>query len=282
MPAILGRFRLRLDAPMLATVFAFAIVGYVVSALAFYLALVRAEAAAAKLMLARRILSGTVVVHLTDIVAWSVATHSCPVLSAAPALSLTALIATTAFLAWARDTRQLYLGVIVAPVALGLFLSSSVLLLRTHATEVPGWYLAVHVLVNLLAVALFVLAAVAAIAYLFQAGRLKSKRRAVVGFSFPGLSLLESFMERALAVGLGFMTAGVVSGAVFAERISQGGLETARVALAYATWLAVAVLVVSQRLVGWNGRKVAYGAILVASTSVAVVVLYAIAVGGRV
>jgi ABC-type uncharacterized transport system permease subunit len=266
---------------MLMATLALTMVGYLTSATVFYLALVRSPASASILAWARRLLVLAIVAHIGDIVARSFTLHACPVQSAAFALSLAALVATVGFLTWARSGRLLSLGVIVVPLSLGMFVASQVLLQKAVATDVPGWFLAFHVLANLTAVALFVIAAAAAIAYLYQAARLKSKRPAAGGIAFPGLSSLESIIERSLAWGLGPMTLGVISGAVFAERLSRGGIESLRVTLAYTCWLGVASLVVGQRLVGWNGRKVAWGAITMATIAVAIVVLYALSAGGH-
>jgi ABC-type uncharacterized transport system permease subunit len=266
---------------MLEITFALPAAGYLVSALLFYLALVRFRASASYLGWARRLLEATVVVHAVDIVVRSIMVHKCPVQSAAFALSITALVVAVGFLVWARHGRLLSLGVIVAPISLGMFVASQVLLRQATAPAVPGWFLALHVLANLSAVALFVLAAAAAIAYLFQAGRLKSKRPTVAKAAFPGLSSLESLILQLLAFGLGPMTLGIILGAVFAERLSRGGIEVVRITLAYACWLVVAGLVAGHRLLGWNGRKMAWGAVTAAAIAVAVVVLYAVATEGH-
>ena len=115
---------------MLALTFALTIAGYLVSALLFYLALVRSPAAPSNLNWAQRLLLATIVVHLGDIAIRGVTLHACPVLSAAFALSLASLVATFGFLLWARRGRLLSLGVIIAPISLGMFVASQVLLSR--------------------------------------------------------------------------------------------------------------------------------------------------------
>lgn len=265
---------------MLAIPLALTIVGYLVSALVFYIALVRVQVSAAVVQWARRLLTGTLVLHGVDIGARSIATHSCPVMSAAFALSLASWVSVGGFLIWAKRGRLLSLGVVVAPLALGMFVASQALLGQDIDTDVPGWFLALHVLANLSAVALFVLAAAAAAAYLVQSGRLKSRRPVVSKSQLPGLSSLESLIQRSLALALAPMTLGVVSGAVFAERLSNGGMESVRIFLAYACWLVAAGLVIGQRLIGWNGRKLAWGAIAAAALALAVVILYAVSAGG--
>lgn len=267
---------------MPAITFVLTIVGYLGSSVLFYSALLRAARSAVFLGWARRGLSCTLALHLADIVVRSIVHHACPVLSAAFALSLASLTATLAFLIWARQRRVLSLGAIVAPIAVGMFVASEVLMKGSIVAEVPGWFLALHVLLNLVAVALLVFGAAAAIAYLMQVGRLKAKRPGSVFSAFPGLSVLESIIERCLALGFGPMTLGVVSGAAFAERLSRGEVEFARMSLAYACWLVVACLLLGQRLVGWNGRKLAWGTVLAAMLALSVVVLYAFSSGGAV
>lgn len=264
---------------MPAVTFALTIAGYLGSAVLFYLALVRGSSSTRLLNLARRVLYGTLAIHLTDILVKSFVRRECPVLSAAFAMSLAGLAAAVAFLVWARQTRLLSLGAIVAPIALGMVVASEALLNREVVLLVPGWFLGLHVLMNLFAVALLVLGAAASIAYLVQVGRLKSKRPASALSAFPGLSALESFIQRSLGLGLGAMTLGVVSGAVFAERMAHGGVELARVSLAYLCWLTVAGLLLGQRLFGWNHRKLAWAVVVTAALSITVVVLYGLSSG---
>lgn len=266
---------------MLTATLTLTIGGYLISALVFYLGLIRSPASTGTFHWARGLLAGTLTLHAVDIVVRSLAIRACPVQSAAFALSLAGVVTVGGFLVWAKQGRLLSLGVVVAPLALGMFVASQALLGQDIDTDIPGWFLALHVLANLSAVALFMIAAAAAIAYLFQAGRLKSKRAVVTKSAFPGLSSLEALIQRSLALGLGPMTLGVVSGAVFAERLSSGGIESLRIALAYACWLVVAGMVISQRLIGWSGRKVAWGAIGAAAIALAVVVLYTASTGGH-
>ena len=87
---------------------------------------------------------------------------------------------------------------------------------------------------------------------------------------------MEMLIERALVLGLGALTLGVVSGAVFAERVSMGGFETLRVLLSYMLWLMVAGILLGRRLIGYHGRRVAWASVFVAAVAVGIVVLYMI------
>lgn len=257
-----------------------AIAAYSVSSLVFYLMLVRATAGTfGKPGLARTTLWVAAGLHLADIGYRSAVTATCPVTSAQFGLSLAALIAVVVFLFWARQDRNLALGLIVAPLGCGLFVASSVLEGHEIQSNVPGWFLAVHVTASLLSVGLFVVAAAGALAYLVQSARLKAKRATINRAPFPGLSTLETLSHRCLAWGLGPMTVGVVSGAVFAERLSQGGLESLRIVLSYACWLIAASVVIGQRVTGWHGRRVAWGTVAAAALAVSLVFLYALMSG---
>jgi ABC-type uncharacterized transport system permease subunit len=260
--------------------FILAVLAYSVASLAFYLTLVRPKPGTfASAIWSRRALLASAVLHVTDISYRSAVTRTCPVTSAQFGLSVAALAAVGSFLAWARNEKQLSLGVIVAPIGCALFIASEFLANPETRSRVPAWFLAVHVTANLLSVGLFVVAAAAASAYLVQSTRLKSKRATVKHRVFPGLSSLEALSHGFLGVGLGLMTLGVVSGAVFAARLSQGGVASFRAGLSYVCWLVAAAVVIGQRVTGWHGRRVAWGTILSAVLAVGVVVLYALAVG---
>jgi ABC-type uncharacterized transport system permease subunit len=161
-----------------------------------------------------------------------------------------------------------------------MFVASEFLSVGDSRLDIPGWFIAIHVSANVISVGLFVIAAAAAVTYLLQSARLKAKRANVQGRTHLGLSRLETLSHRFLATGVGLMTVGVVSGAVFAERISHGGVATLRVALSYTCWLVAAAVVLGQRVTGWHGRKVAWGAIVAAILAIGVVVLYAMTAEG--
>jgi ABC-type uncharacterized transport system permease subunit len=253
------------------------VLAYSLATLAFYWALVYPEPKRfGSALWLRRSLLGLSGLHFADIAFRSAVTRTCPVASAEFALSLVALAAIGTFLGWARTEKQLSIGVVVVPVACAMFIASEFLGAYDSRLNIPGWFIAFHVSANLLSVGLFVLAAAAAITYLLQSSRLKAKRASVHGRQFLGLSGLEALSHRFLGIGLGLMTIGVVSGAVFAERLSHGGFTTVRVVLSYVCWFVAAVVVIGQRATGWHGRKVAWGTIVSAILAIGVVIIYAL------
>jgi ABC-type uncharacterized transport system permease subunit len=262
--------------------FILVVLAYALASLAFYWTLVRPKSGSLwSASWSRRVLLVAWVLHFADIAHRSAVLGTCPVASAQFGLSLAALAAVGSFLVWARTDKQLSLGVIVVPIGWALFVAAEFLANEATRAYVPGWFIAVHVTANLLSVGLFVVAAAAAAAYLVQSTRLKSKRATARNRVFLGLSSLESLSHGFLGLGLGLMTLGVVSGAVFAARLSHGDVGSLRVVLSYVSWLVATLVVIGQRVTGWRGRKVAWGTILSATLAVVVVVLYAVAAGGR-
>jgi ABC-type uncharacterized transport system permease subunit len=262
--------------------FFLAVAAYFAATLAFYLSVLRPRTNRPEgLPAARRLLWLAVALQFADIGARSVVTRTCPVSSANFGLGVAALVATLTFLLWAKTEKQLSLGVVLAPVGLTLHVASLAFGRTQLHTRVPSWYLAVHVTCSLIGVGLFVLAAAAAVAYLIQSTRLKAKRASLKTMAFPGLTSLESFGHRCLGIGLGPMTLGVVSGAVFAERLSQSSGGTLRIVLSYACWFTAALVVLGQKVTGWHGRRVAWGTIVAAVLAVGSVLLYALTAGGQ-
>jgi ABC-type uncharacterized transport system permease subunit len=256
------------------------LITYSFAVFAFYLRLVRPAAFGGMTRTGARLLLVLAAgIHCLDIGHRSVLTQTCPVASAQFGLSLAALIAVVVFLVWARSERAQSLGIVVAPIGLTMFLASEALQSRTIEPEISSWFLAAHVSANLLSVGLTVLAAAASIAYLVQSARLKSRRVKVSRVGLPGLDQLEAMSRRALSVGLGSMTVGVVSGAVFAQRLSLSGVEGLRVTLSYACWLLIALVVLGHRVLGWHGRRVAWGTVVSALLAVMLMLLYALTTG---
>ena len=78
------------------------------------------------------------------------------------------------------------------------------------------------------------------------------------------------------------MTFGVVTGALFATHLDKmSSVVLARAALAYATWVLVAGVLVLRAVAGWRGRRAAYGTLAgVACVLVVIVIYVAQAAGG--
>jgi ABC-type uncharacterized transport system permease subunit len=167
------------------------------------------------------------------------------------------------------------IGVVVAPLSLALLVGAQFLNGRGPATDVPHTLLLMHVAANILGVGLFVLAGAAGGFYLFQERRLKAKRAPSLQGRLPPLEALDLTEHRLLLAGFPLLTFGIVTGAVFAARLdSMTGAGIARSALAYATWLLVAGVLVLRVVAGWRGRRAAYGTLAGVLCLVLVVGIY--------
>ncbi len=117
----------------------------------------------------------------------------------------------------------------------------------------------VHILLAVIGVAVFALAAVLALLYLFEDRQLKRKRFGrVVGRGTP-LDTLDRLALRCVSIGFPIFTVAIVTGALWVARL--GLLRQAlrpEYALAVVTWGAFGVLLVARLGAGWRGRRAAW------------------------
>jgi ABC-type uncharacterized transport system permease subunit len=199
----------------------------------------------------------------------------CPVHSVHFLLSIASLMAIGVYLAARTRFRIQPLGLLVAPLGL-------VFLLGTYFIGRPGpepkldpAFIAMHVLANLLGVALFFLAGGAAALYLVEERRLKQKRKLAKIGRLPPLDVLDRAVHLFLVAGFPLLTLGVVTGTLWARQL-EGGTpdEVLRIVLGYTTWLLFAGVLLLRAAAGWRGRRAAYGAIAGFACAAAVMVIY--------
>jgi len=197
------------------------------------------------------------------------------------ALMLCASSITVIFLALRARMRIDAIGAVVAPLSLALLVGAQFLNERGPATAFPHTLLLMHVAANILGVGLFVLAGAAGGFYLFQERRLKAKRATSLKGRLPPLEALDLTEHRLLLAGFPLLTFGIVTGAVFAARLgTMTSAGVARSALAYATWLLVAGVLVLRAVAGWRGRRAAYGTLAGVACVVLVIGIYVAGGGG--
>jgi ABC-type uncharacterized transport system permease subunit len=166
-------------------------------------------------------------------------------------------------------------GVFVAPVALTFLLASRFVNAREPSATMKGAILPVHVLVNLLGEALFLLAFAAAVTYLVQESQLKKKKLTGVFLRLPPLDALERAEHRFLLLGFPLLTIGILTGTLWAYKVEAGSsADVWRAVFGYATWALFAAVLLLRRAAGWRGRKAAYGTIAGFGFAVIVLVMY--------
>jgi ABC-type uncharacterized transport system permease subunit len=222
---------------------------------------------------APRVLSVAAVLHTGYVCLASIVANVCPVRSIHFVASIAALLATGLYLAIRRRSNIDALGAFVAPVALTFVLGSR--FVGAADQGIGGGLLALHVTVNVLGDALFLLASGTAVLYLIEERRLKQKRASSVFGKMPPLDALDRAEHRLLLTGFPLLTLGIITGTAWAHRIETGSpAEMARALFAYGTWVLFAGVLTLRALLGWRGRRAAYGTIAGFLFAVAVLVVY--------
>lgn len=226
---------------------------------------------------APRILLVATVLHAAHITASSIVFHVCPVEGIHFALSVASMLACAIYLALRRRYRIDVVGAFVAPLALTFLLASSLVSLSQPDPDAryKRAILPIHVAVNLLGDALFMLAFAAAVAYLLQERRLKQKKLAGFFRKLPPLDALDRAEHRFLLAGFPLLTAGILTGVYWARDVENGGAaDVARAVFGYATWILFAGVLLLRAGAGWRGRRAAYGTIAGFSFAVVVLIIY--------
>ncbi len=212
--------------------------------------------------------------HATHIVVSSMVLQVCPIKGIHFALSVTSMFACVAFLVMRVRYRIDAVGVIIAPLALTFLVGSQAA--HTEATtSIKSAVLPIHVLANLAGDALFALAFAAAVAYLVADKQLKKKKVAGVVSRLPPLDVLDRAEHAFLLAGFPLLTVGIITGALWAERVESGSaVDIARSLFGYATWALFAGVLLLRAWRGWRGKRAAYGTIAGFAFAFVVLVIY--------
>ena len=157
------------------------------------------------------------------------------------------------------------LGLIAAPLALFLFLSSQ----AVTGTRLPmpralgGLFFGLHIGALFLAMGLLAMACGAGVAYLYLERKIKTKEK-VVGFAkaLPSLSTCDAVNRWAVAAGFPLYTVGLLAGFIWASFTWHRTFSyDPKEITAIAVWLFFAFLFHQRLFLGWRGRKTARMAI---------------------
>ena len=93
----------------------------------------------------------------------------------------------------------------------------------------------------------------------------------------PPLEALDRAAHRLLLFGFPLLTFGVVTGAVFTQRVTEGGSAAVlRTVLGYATWGLLATVLLLRQIIGLRGRRAAYGTLAGVVCVLLVLLVYAV------
>jgi len=210
------------------------------------------------------------VLHGVALVDLAMAYGHLPVANFYQALSLCAFLIALVFLAVQWRYKFSSTSVVLFPLVFVMTLVSA--MERPVATwpdpRVRDTWLIVHIVLVLAGYAALLLMAVAAVAYLIQERRLKSKQTSTFLERLPPLATLDNLISKSLGLGFAFITLGVVFGLMWAF-IESGPrwIGEPRVTLSLFTWVLLLVTMFLRASAGWRGRKVAVMAIAVLGCS---------------
>jgi len=245
------------------------------AACGMFLAYLASERYAAAGRLAPHFVAIGAALHALHIVVASLVWHVCPVEGIHFAMSVVSMTACVLYVLLRRRYRIDVVGAFVVPLALTFLLASTLVGMSAPDPQYRRAILPIHVAVNLLGDALFMLAFAAAVAYLLQERRLKQKNLAGFFRKLPPLDALDRAEHRFLLAGFPLLTAGILTGVYWAHDVEAGGAaDVARAVFGYTTWLLFAGVLLLRAGAGWRGRRAAYGTIAGFSFAILVLLVY--------
>jgi ABC-type uncharacterized transport system permease subunit len=255
------------------------VVAYSAAATVFFLELLKADATKAPGVFGPRLLLAGGIIHALHVVAASLLSRVCPVESLHFGLSLSALGAVVTYLLLRVRLRVHALGAIVAPLALTFLIGAQFVSAPRSEAELPRGLLAFHIAANLIGLGVFLVAGGSSALYVLLERRLRQKKLGLSGSSsrLPPLEALDRAAHRLLLAGFPLLTFGVVTGAVFTQRVVEGGgVALLRTVLGYATWGLLAAVLLLRQIVGLRGRRAAYGTLAGVACVLVVLLVYAV------
>ncbi len=258
--------------------FALTATAYLVACVLFVAYLSGRLVGTASLKWAARLVGAGALLHATHIIVTSLVLNICPIRGMHFAMSVVSVLACAVYVVMRLKYPIDVLGAFFAPVALTFLLASQVI--GTTSAEGPdegmkSAILPIHIVVNLLGEALFLLAFAAAVAYLVQENQLRSKKLGGIMQRLPPLDALDRAEHRFLLAGFPLLTIGILTGTLWARRVEAGSaVDVWRAAFGYATWVLFAVVLLLRAGAGWRGRRAAYGTIAGFAFAVVVLVIY--------
>ena len=221
-----------------------------------------------------------VLLNVAFVVHQSLASRVCPVKTIHLGISLGAVAAGLVVLLARKTLRVQALGTFIAPMALVFVLAARWIGVPELSGSLHSRLLPLHVSSNILGVAFLLLASGTASMYLIEARQLKAKRGASVFGRVAPLEALDRATYRFLRIGFVFITLGAVTGTFWVSKLTVGTpVELLRILLGYMTWVVFSAVLVVRLVLGWRGKRAAWGTLAGFVLSMFVVSLYLIQAG---
>jgi cytochrome c-type biogenesis protein CcsB len=219
--------------------------------------------------------------HTITIISRSIEAATIPLATLHESLTLFSWLTVAVCAAFVFRYRIPVLGAFVAPLALLLITTASIL--PAEVVEISpvlrSWWLPVHVTLAFLGNAFFALACIFGIMYLIQERHLKTHRIGGLYYVLPSVEALDELNYRCLTYGFPLLTLGMITGALWSEyAFGTYWMWKHRQVWSLITWLLYAVLLHGRVTAGWRGRKsakysVVAFAVLVAGSTIIYILL---------
>ncbi len=124
-------------------------------------------------------------------------------------------------------------------------------------------WLPIHTIFSFVGNSIFIVGFIISLIYLVVEREIKKKRSFFFSEKFPSLSTLDSINYRCMSLGFPFLTAGIITGSVWAGFAwgSYWGWDP-KETWSLITWIVYAILFHNRLALGWRGKRTAYMMIL--------------------
>ncbi|MEO5348513.1 MAG: cytochrome c biogenesis protein CcsA [Magnetococcus sp. YQC-3] len=187
-----------------------------------------------------------------------VAEHGALAVNLSASLELSALTMGGIYLLWWRIRRQdaRTIGVLLLPLMVLTLAGSFLLPVHPDIRVMSDPLLLAHLVLSLLAYALFSIAALLALMDAFQEHALRTKRLGEWFTLLPPLDKLEETLFLMVSMGFLLLTASMITGGWYAYGARGVALAfTHKQVFTWATWLVFGVLLLGRQRYGWRGRR---------------------------
>lgn len=171
------------------------------------------------------------------------------------AVSLIVWLSTMSYVVLGHDARLTRLAALyLAPFAVFAALLPSVVEAR-HIVMYGGWIFKLHLVVAMLAYALFTVASLHALLMLFLDRRLQSENLHQLDDNLPPLMVIEKLLFKLLGFAFILLTATLISGVFFSEALFGKAFEvTHKTVFAVMSWIIFGGLLIGHWKLGWRGK----------------------------
>ncbi len=227
-------------------------------------------------LLGRGLLVVSALVHLCVIAILGLEMGALPLTSLPQALNMMVMCATLIFIPLTFGRKTTALGAFYSPAAAFILalISPQAGLSRGVIPQSQLWY-PLHTLAVILGESMFIVAAVASLAYLIHEHLIRKGSIHALGKDLPPLTILDKVLMHSMSTGFVAITLGMLFGGFWAAGSGVALADIAvKVLTGAMTWAVFALGIHQRYAIGWMGRRTALIIVCGFTTTLLVVVLF--------